>query len=90
MINNDLNFKACVYCKDPETLYENLVLEHPAMIYIVNDNVHEDGYVCFSFSGYQFYVSTGGIHQNNTHYLPKGAKIEKISNLGTVKFCYFD
>ena len=79
-----------MYCKEPIDLTEGIVLTNPAMIYIINDNVHEDGYICFSFSNYQFFVSTGGIHQNNTHYLPKGAKIEKISNLGTIKLCYFD
>lgn len=87
---NDLDNKAGVYCREMIDLSVGLILRNPAMIYICSNGVNDIGFVKFSFGTTEFFVTTGGIKQNNTHYLPRGTKIDEISNLDIAKICYFD
>lgn len=67
-------------------------MRNPAILYICSNGVDDTGFVAFSFGDVKFFATTGGINQNNTHYLPKGSKIEKISNIdiSNSKICYFN
>lgn len=60
----------------------------PAILYLVNDNVNKTGNVAIDFAGNRFWLTSGGIGQNNTHFIPAGAVVKSITNLNTAAYCY--
>ena len=65
-----------------------MTLARPAILYLVNDNVNATGSVAIDFANSRFWLTSGGIGQNNTHFIPAGAKILDINNLNTAAYCY--
>lgn len=86
---NKLNSnKVGVYADKLYDLQVGLVLTSPAVVYLVNDNVNATGNISVLFDNFTFFLTSGGIGQNNTHYLPKGAKITSITNLNQAMYYY--
>ena len=69
-------------------LQVGLVLEHPAVICLVNDNVHEKGLIECRINSQTLWLTTGGLGQNNTHYLPKDTIIMNVKELDSARYCY--
>ena len=65
-----------------------MVFEFAAIMYLVHNNVNETGNVAIDFAGNRFWLTAGGIGQNNTHFIPAGAVVKDITNLDTAAYCY--
>ena len=65
-----------------------MTFARPAIMYLVNDNVHETGSVAIDFANSRFWLTSGGLGQNNTHFIPVGAVVKDITNLNTAAYCY--
>lgn len=86
---NKLNSnKIGVYADKLYALQVGMVLTSPAVVYLVNDNVNATGNISVVFDNFTFFLTTGGIGQNNSHLLPKGARITSITNLGQAWYYY--
>ena len=77
-----------MYADKLYNLQVGMVLTSPAVVYLVNDNINATGNISVLFDNFTFFLTSGGIGQNNTHLLPKGTKITSITNLNQAMYYY--
>lgn len=85
---SNIDLKTGVYAGDLYDIVIGMVFERPAWVYITNNNVDEKGNIAVYFDNFTFFLTAGGIGQNNMFFLPKGARVTGINSLEYAKFCY--